>query len=168
MNETNELQPAPEVEATAAAVQTEPAPAQETPAEETVATSDTDITAEAEAPAQPQYETKEQVVERAQAIDAEGQGGDKSELDYLKQVFYRLHRAAQLAARNAFIEAGGAPEEWRPEIDAAEENFKSARKPRTSTASLPSSSASRSSQHRPKKPTSISTNSSSSRLHGKT
>ena len=126
MNETNELQPAPEVEATAAAVQTEPAPAQETPAEETVATSDTDITAEAEAPAQPQYETKEQVVERAQAIDAEGQGGDKSELDYLKQVFYRLHRAAQLAARNAFIEAGGAPEERRPEIDAAEENFKAA------------------------------------------
>jgi len=142
MNETNELQPTPEVENVAAAVPTEPAPAQETPAEENIANDEAqttadeadaatdeaqeDIVAGNEEPAQTQYQTKEEVVARAQAIDAEGQGGDKSELDYLKQAFYRLHRAAQVAARNAFIEAGGAPEDWRPEIDAAEENFKAA------------------------------------------
>ena len=168
MNETNELQPAPEVDVQAAAAQTEPAPAIETPAEETTspdkeqsapveeapapsvpvgsADGESAPAAEESAPAAeesapsvpvgfadgdatpsdeaPIYETKEQVVERAQAIEAEGTGGDKSELDYLKQAFYRLHRAAQIAARNAFIEGGGAPEDWRPEIDAAEENFK--------------------------------------------
>jgi len=77
-----------------------------------------------EEPAAPLYETKEQVVERLRAIEEEGTGGEKSELDLLKQVFYKLHKAAQLAARNAFIEGGGAPEDWHAEIDAAEENFK--------------------------------------------
>jgi len=77
-----------------------------------------------EEPAAPLYETKEQVVEHLRAIEEEGTGGEKSELDLLKQVFYKLHKAAQLAARNAFIEGGGAPEDWHAEIDAAEENFK--------------------------------------------
>ena len=78
-----------------------------------------------EAQAEPQhYETKEQVVERLRAIQDENDGGDKNELDYLKQVFYRLHKAAQLAARNAFVENGGNPEEWKVEVDVAEENFK--------------------------------------------
>ena len=70
------------------------------------------------------YETKEQVVDRLKEIQEENKGGDKNELDLLKQVFYKLHRAAQLAARNAFVEQGGAPEDWRAEIDGAEENFK--------------------------------------------
>ncbi|MCR4767805.1 MAG: DUF349 domain-containing protein, partial [Saccharofermentans sp.] len=47
-----------------------------------------------------------------------------NELDLLKQVFYKLHKAAQMAARNAFIEEGGQPEDWRAEVDGAEENFK--------------------------------------------
>ncbi len=136
MNETNPLQPAPEVENVAAEAQTEPAPETVTQAENienTTTEAQAQVEADAQQPAEetltpeaPLYETKEQVVERARAIEAEGTGGDKAELDYLKQVFYRLHRAAQIAARNAFVEGGGAPEDWRPEIDAAEENFKSA------------------------------------------
>ena len=76
------------------------------------------------APARTVYETKEQVVERLQQIQEENNGGDKSELDLLKQVFYKLHRAAQQAALNAFVEAGGKAEEWHADIDTVEENFK--------------------------------------------
>ncbi len=104
MTETNELQPTPEVEA--AETQVTPAPIEETQAVES------------------KFETKEQVVDRLKEIEEENSGGDKNELDMLKQVFYKLHRAAQAAARNAFIEQGGAPEDWRAEIDGAEENFK--------------------------------------------
>lgn len=72
------------------------------------------------------YTTKEEVVARLQTILEEGLGGEKAELDLLKQVFYKLHRADQIAARNAFIEAGGDPAEYKPELDVAEENFKAA------------------------------------------
>ena len=126
MNETNELQPTPEVEVAEAQVTS--APAEETPEEMTVSE---ETTSEETASEETQtvenntvYETKEQVVDRLKAIQEENTGGDKNELDLLKQVFYKLHRAAQMAARNAFIEQGGAPEDWRAEIDGAEENFK--------------------------------------------
>ncbi|MBO4801125.1 MAG: DUF349 domain-containing protein [Bacteroidaceae bacterium] len=91
-------------------------PAEEAPVEE--------ATSSEEEPARPVFETKEAVVDRLREIEAEGNGGEKNELDLLKQVFYKLHKAAQMAARNAFIESGGAPEDWRAEIDGAEENFK--------------------------------------------
>ena len=140
MTETNELQPNLENEAQAAEVQTTPAPETTTPVEETTPHEETILaeevpetngTAEAEeapaaedANARPVYETKEQVVDRLRAIEEEDNGGDKNELDLLKQVFYKLHKAAQMAARNAFIEEGGQPEDWRAEVDGAEENFK--------------------------------------------
>jgi uncharacterized coiled-coil protein SlyX len=148
MTETNELQPTPENEVQAAEVQTAPAPeatatqaeeiinvpeeepetapAEETPEipEEPAAEEPTAEEPDAEDAARPLYETKEQVVDRLREIQEEDKGGDKNELDLLKQVFYRLHKAAQIAARNAFIEEGGAPEDWRAEVDAAEENFK--------------------------------------------
>lgn len=152
MTETNELQPALEQESLAAETQTATAPEEKTqseenniqeeakktepaPVEEQPATiAETPENAEsAEAPETPEapmateapvYESKEAVVDRLRQIEEEGKGGDKSELDLLKQVFYKLHKAAQLAARNAFIEAGGDPELWHADIDTAEENFK--------------------------------------------
>ena len=143
MTETNELQPTPEVEAAEVqetqapqeetqAVETEnqeeinveQAPAEEPAAEEPAAEEPAAEEPVAEEPSETTYETKEQVVDRLKEIQEENTGGDKNELDLLKQVFYKLHRAAQLAARNAFIEQGGAPEDWRAEIDGAEENFK--------------------------------------------
>ncbi len=103
----------------------EPAPAEETPAEEPVAEESAPAEEEpAEEPSHPVYETKEQVVDRLREIQDENNGGDKNELDLLKQVFYKLHKAAQMAARNAFIEEGHDPEDWRAEVDGAEENFK--------------------------------------------
>ena len=126
MTETNELQPATELEMQAAEAQTDAAPVPETQAEETSTVAMEMEEAPAEEPEKVIYETKAQVVERLQAIIAEGEGGEKSELDLLKQVFYKLHRAEQIAARNAFIEAGGNPEQYKPELDVVEENFKAA------------------------------------------
>ena len=141
MTETNELQPTPEVNA--AEAQVTPAPAEETQAVESTnqeeiaeepaaaeepAPAEEPAAVEEPAPAEehtaPLYETKEQVVDRLKEIEEENNGGDKNELDLLKQVFYKIHRAAQAAARATFIEQGGAPENWRAEIDSAEENFK--------------------------------------------
>ena len=118
MTETNELQPTPEVEA--AEVQATQAPVTEQDETQAVEQQATEPSEEARST----YETKEQVVERLREIQAEDNGGDRSELDLLKQAFYKLHKAAQIAARNAFIEQGGAPEDWRAEVDGAEENFK--------------------------------------------
>ncbi len=152
MTESNELQSAPEVQA--AEVQETQAPAteqkdetqavenntQEAPETEAAAETKTETEAEPTAEdasqqeatqeademqdARPSYEDKEQVVDRLREIQAENDGGDRNELDLLKQAFYKLHRAAQIAARNAFIEQGGAPEDWHAEVDGAEENFK--------------------------------------------
>ena len=126
MDETKELQPAQEVEVVE--TQVESAPIAETQAEESIQPEDVADEEEPQSPEEeaghPIYDTKEQVVERLKEIQEENKGGDKNELDFLKQVFYKLHRAAQLTARNAFIEQGGAPEDWRAEIDGAEENFK--------------------------------------------
>ena len=137
MTETNELQPAQQQESVAAEVQQAPAPetvetqATETPNPEAADEANADKeahTAEVQDtnPDSPVYETKEDVVQRLRQIEAEANGGDKSELDMLKQVFYKLHKAAQLAARNAFIEAGGNPEDWRADVDTVEESFKEA------------------------------------------
>ena len=117
--------PAEEAQPEAAAAE-EPVAVAEEPAAETEepAAPAEEPAAAAEEPTRTIYETKEQVVERLKEIEEEGTGGDKSELDLLKQVFYKLHRAAQAAALNAFVEAGGKVDEWRAQIDGAEENFK--------------------------------------------
>ena len=46
------------------------------------------------------------------------------EIDLLKQTFYKLHKAEQEAARKAFEEQGGKPEEFVPAADPLENKFK--------------------------------------------
>lgn len=70
--------------------------------------------------------TKAQVLTRVQEIAASEETGEKQELDLLKLLFYKYHRAEAQEARNAYIEAGGNPEEYKPEPDPDEENFKAA------------------------------------------
>lgn len=48
----------------------------------------------------------------------------KTEQDLLKQAFYKNHKANTVAAYNAYIEAGGAPEAYIPAIDPQEEDLK--------------------------------------------
>lgn len=72
-----------------------------------------------------QYATKQEVIERAQALLAADEAPERAELDYLKQTYYRLHHAAAAAEREAFLNKGGIPEDYHPSPDTEEAEFKS-------------------------------------------
>lgn len=74
----------------------------------------------------PLMKTKEEVLTRAREIAERNDGGDKQELELLKQLYYRYHKADLLAAHQAFVEAGGDPEAFQPEPDPTEDAFKQA------------------------------------------
>lgn len=69
-------------------------------------------------------QTKEGIIERLLEISKQEEPVDKSELDVIKQTFYRLHNAEIEAARKAFVENGGNPEEFVFQKDDAEAQFK--------------------------------------------
>ena len=79
-----------------------------------------------EQPQIPLMRNREEVLARAQAIAEQGEGGDKQELELLKQLYYKYHRIALQEAQQAFVEAGGQAEDFVPEIDTTEEPFKQA------------------------------------------
>lgn len=74
----------------------------------------------------PQYQTKEEVLERVQAISTSEAEPQKDEVDYLKTVFYKLHIAQREADLKAFLDNGGEAENYTIEADPAEEQFKQA------------------------------------------
>ena len=91
-----------------------------------VAESLPEVTAEQpeETPAKAQPQTKEEVISRLKELVQEADKAERAELEQLKQTYYRLHHAEVVAARDAFIAAGGAAEEFQPEADVLEEEFK--------------------------------------------
>lgn len=97
-----------EVTNEAAAVETQPAEA---------------APAEQEAPRKA-LQTKDEVIARLKEIAEAGGQTDRSEIEALKQTYYRLHNAEAAAARAAFIEAGGSAEDFVPAPDTQEEAFK--------------------------------------------
>ena len=87
----------------------------ETPAEEIVS----------EKPVEPaQKLTKEEILAKLKEVVADVENVAKPEIDGLKQSFYKLHNAEQEAARKQFIENGGAAEDFVPQTDSVEEEFK--------------------------------------------
>ncbi|MBO7472261.1 MAG: DUF349 domain-containing protein [Bacteroidaceae bacterium] len=72
------------------------------------------------------FKTKDEVVARAQEIAQSGEAGDRTELNLLKQLFYKFHNAEVQEAFKAFVEAGGEAEKFMPEIDPAEPVFREA------------------------------------------
>ena len=87
----------------------------ETPAEEIVS----------EKPVEPvQKLTKEEILAKLKEVVADVENVAKPEIDGLKQSFYMLHNAEQDAARKLFIENGGAAENFVPQTDCVEEEFK--------------------------------------------
>ena len=101
-------------EAKKAAEVSEPATT-ETPAEEIVS----------EKPVEPvQKLTKEEILAKLKEVVADVENVAKPEIDGLKQSFYKLHNAEQDAARKLFIENGGAAENFVPQTDCVEEEFK--------------------------------------------
>lgn len=69
-------------------------------------------------------QTKEEVIKRLSEINQDACNADKQEIDLLKQTFYKLHKAEQEAARKAFEEQGGKPEEFVPISEPLESKFK--------------------------------------------
>ena len=80
--------------------------------------------AEPATPAAPVYTTKEEVVNRVKEIAQSEELAEKQELDLLKQLFYKFHNNDIQEARNAFIEGGGEPEKFEPQIDPLEPEFR--------------------------------------------
>ena len=69
-------------------------------------------------------QTQEEVVERLTEINEDACNADKQEIDFLKQTFYKLHKAEQDAARKAFIDEGGNADDFVPAPDPWETRFK--------------------------------------------
>jgi len=72
------------------------------------------------------FKTKDEVVARVQEIAQSDEVGDKTELNLLKQLFYKFHNAEVEEAFRAFVEAGGEEDKFMPEIDPAEPLFREA------------------------------------------
>jgi len=70
------------------------------------------------------YQSKEDVIVRLQAINQQEEPIEKSELDALKQSFYRLHNAEMETARQAFEESNGTTEGFIAPADELEAQFK--------------------------------------------
>ena len=70
------------------------------------------------------YADKAEVLARIKEIAASEENPDKNEINYLKTIFYKLHNAEKEAERNAFVENGGAAEDFHPQTDEIEEAFK--------------------------------------------
>ena len=70
------------------------------------------------------YNTKEEVIERLKKIASNEETPQKEEIDLLKSAFYRLHLAEREAEQKAFIEAGGAPEDYKALPSESEQIFK--------------------------------------------
>ncbi len=113
--ETTAEEATPATEAAAAtedaAVNSETAPANEPQAE----TSNTTLAA---------YTTKAEVVNRLKDIVNSDEEVTRQELDSLKSAFYRIHRQNADAAYKKFIEEGGKAEEFVPEPNMEEPEFK--------------------------------------------
>lgn len=69
-------------------------------------------------------DSKTAVIARLKEIIQDGGQIERGELEAIKQTYYKIHNAEVQAARQAFIEAGGAAEEFVPEADSEEENFR--------------------------------------------
>ncbi len=126
----NEQQVEPTVEAVEqveAAEQAEPeaeAPQQELEAE--ALEPEPEATEAEQHVAEQTFKTKDEVVARVQEIAQSGEAGDRTELNLLKQLFYKFHNAEVQEAFKAFVEAGGEAEKFMPEIDPAEPVFREA------------------------------------------
>lgn len=77
-----------------------------------------------EAPAAKSASTREDVLERLKEFVADITLAKRPELESLKQSFYRLQKAALEEQIAAYVNAGGTAEEFKPETDPVEEQFR--------------------------------------------
>jgi len=68
--------------------------------------------------------TKTEVIEALKDIVYNGGDVERATLEHLKMLYYRIHNAEVVAARDKFVGDGGNAEDFIPAPDADEENFK--------------------------------------------
>lgn len=73
-----------------------------------------------------QLATKQDVVTRAQELAQAEIIPEKADVEQLKQLFYRYHHQALEEARQQYIEQGGDPTTYVPQMDPLEETFRQA------------------------------------------
>ena len=81
----------------------------------------------AEQPAAPAFtpkQSQEEIIARLEEINEDACNAEKQEIDFLKQNFYKLHKAEQEAALKAHIENGGTPENFVMPTNELEGKFK--------------------------------------------
>ena len=66
------------------------------------------------------YESTAEIIIRVKVLAQDPLNASKEELEALKQTFYKLHRAAVEAARQAHLDNGFAPEDFK--VDSTDEN----------------------------------------------
>lgn len=69
--------------------------------------------------------SKAEIISRLKELAQDVEHADKAEIDFLKQNFYKLHKAETEAAKKAFVENGGDEAAFVPEKDPEEDGFKS-------------------------------------------
>ena len=125
--ETPEVPEVPETQETPDVPETQETPDVPETLEEPEASEEAEAISEDEqAIVQQTFQTKEEVVARVQEIADSEELGDKTELNLLKQLFYKFHNAEVQEAFKAFVEAGGEEDKFMPEIDTAEPVFREA------------------------------------------
>lgn len=109
-------------------VEQAPVETEETPAAPEAAPADEpanpETTAPADEPQTPTPTTKAEVIARLKEIVYNGGDAQRTELEHLKSLYYRLHNAEAAAAREEFIANGGEPDAFIPAPDTTEEEFK--------------------------------------------
>jgi hypothetical protein len=68
--------------------------------------------------------TREEIIARLQEMVSDISLAKRQELESLKQAFYKLQRAAQEEQIAAFVEGGGTAEDFKPEPDPLDEQFR--------------------------------------------
>ena len=122
-NEAPVTEPEPEAEPTEQEAKVEPA---ESETESTEPEAEVEPAEAEQEIIQQTFRTKDEVVARIQEIAQSEDVGDKTELNLLKQLFYKFHNAETEEAFRAFIEAGGEEDKFIPQIDPAEPLFREA------------------------------------------
>ncbi len=69
-------------------------------------------------------DTNEGIIERLKTLAENAEQSEKAELDVLKQVFYKRLKEEKSQAHAEFIKNGGTEEDYQPENDPLEEEFK--------------------------------------------
>ena len=68
--------------------------------------------------------SKAEILDKLKGIASDVENASKADIDSLKQAFYKLHNAEQEATKQQHVDNGGSIEEFVPQPDAAEEEFK--------------------------------------------